>query len=54
MNEDTEYMRCDARLLILMQWLKDNDESGVQQREHANNGSKYIPDLLDDTHTDVL
>ena len=38
----------DAHLEILMQWLKDNDESGAATREHANKDSQYIPDLLED------
>lgn len=42
----------DARLEILMQWLKDNDESDLSKREHANPDSQYIPDLLDDASHD--
>jgi hypothetical protein len=45
MTNDTQ--QTDARLLMLMQWLKDNDESDTSMREHANKDSQYIPDLLD-------
>lgn len=38
----------DARLEILMQWLKDNDESDASMREHANRDSQYVPELLKD------
>lgn len=42
-----EPQQTDARLEMLMQWLKDNDESDESMREHANRDSQYIPDLLD-------
>ena len=45
MTNDTQPM--DAHLEILMQWLKDNDESDESIREHANRDSQYILDLLD-------
>jgi len=44
MTNDTQPI--DPRLAILMDWLKDNDESGASIREHANHDSQYIPDLL--------
>lgn len=37
----------DARLEILMQWLKDNDESDLSRREHANRGSIWAPEDID-------
>jgi hypothetical protein len=43
---ETEIQHIDPRLAILMQWLKDNDESGEAIREHANRDSQFIPDLL--------
>ena len=33
----------DARLEILMQWLKDNDESDLSSREHANRSNIWVP-----------
>lgn len=48
-----EIQHIDPRLTILMQWLKDNDESEASIREHANRDSQYVPDLLkDDTNYD--
>ena len=44
-----EPQQTDPRLTILMQWLKENDESDVSIREHANKDSQYIPDLIDGT-----
>ena len=38
----------DGRLLALMEWLKENDESGLQSRECANSNSKWVPDLIED------
>jgi len=46
MTNDTQPM--DAHLEILMGWLKDNDESGIQKREHANSDSQYMVDLIGD------
>ena len=43
----TETQPMDAHLEILMQWLKDNDESNESMREHANRESQFIPDLLE-------
>jgi hypothetical protein len=45
MKNDTQPM--DAHLEILMQWLKDNDESDASVREHANRDSQFIPDILE-------
>ena len=45
MTHETQPM--DAHLEILMQWLKDNDESNKSIREHANRDSQYVPDILD-------
>jgi len=44
----SEPLQMDPRLAILMQWLKDNDESDESMREHANRDGQYIPDLIDD------
>lgn len=38
-----EIQQIDPRLTILMQWLKDNDESGLSKREHANRNSTWVP-----------
>ncbi len=38
----------DTRLLALMEWLKENDESGLQAREHANRDSIWVPDIIED------
>ena len=43
---ENEIQQTDPRLAILMQWLKDNDESEASIREHANRDSQFIPDLL--------
>jgi len=48
----SEPLQMDPRLAILMQWLKDNDESDESMREHANRDSQYIPDLIDGTDYD--
>ena len=45
MTNETQPM--DAHLEILMQWLKDNDESNASMREHANRDSQFVPDLLE-------
>ena len=42
----------DTRLLVLMEWLKENDESGLQAREHANRDSMWVPDILEDSGED--
>lgn len=44
---ENETQQIDPRLTILMQWLKENDESDASIREHANKDSQYIPDLID-------
>ena len=47
-----EPQQLDPRLAILMHWLKDNDETDANVREHANKDSQYIPDLIDGTDYD--
>jgi len=44
-----EIQQMDPHLVVLMQWLKDNDESDASKREHANRTGQYIPDLLEDS-----
>lgn len=39
MNDEIDEM--DPRLALMMQWLKDNDESEVQVNEHRNNHNVY-------------
>ena len=44
--------RTDARLEILMQWLKDNDETDLSKREHANTDSNWIPEIIEGANYD--
>jgi hypothetical protein len=37
----------DARLAILMQWLKDNDETSASKREHANKDGTWVPEVIE-------
>lgn len=42
----------DPRLAIMMQWLKDNDESGIQANEHRNKPNVYVSDIIEGTDCD--
>jgi len=39
MNDEIDEM--DPRLALMMQWLKDNDESEAQANEHRNKHNVY-------------
>lgn len=42
----------DPRLEMLMQWLKDNDETDLPSREDANPNNNWVPELVEDTGYD--
>lgn len=48
-NDSTDEM--DPRLAILIQWLKDNDESGIQENEHRNK-FRPAPEIIEGTDYD--
>lgn len=48
MDDDTTEM-LDPRLFLLMEWLKENDESMESVREHGNRNSTYVPEQAIDT-----
>lgn len=48
-NDSTDEM--DPRLAILIQWLKDNDETGLQENEHRNK-FRPAPEIIEGTDYD--
>ena len=52
MNDEIENAdEMDPRLAIMMQWLKDNDESEVQVNEHRNK-FRPAPEIIEGANYD--